>query len=66
MRSRRSDGMWIVFLGLLGLYLAASALPQHPKDPLRITIHRSQDAAALRNLELSIAKLDRDAVFAED
>lgn len=36
MRSRRSDGLWIVFLGLLALTAAVHALPSPPAgvDPI--------------------------------
>jgi hypothetical protein len=38
MRSRRSDGLWIVFLGLLALTAAVHALPAPPVgfDPIVI------------------------------
>ena len=64
MRSRRSDGLCIVFLGLAGLAAAAGALPAPPADLDQIlannqrAVTRGQDTSGIETLEIGLAMQD--------
>jgi hypothetical protein len=66
MRSRRSDGLGIVFLGLVGITAAAGALPAPSTEPglagiiarNQQAVTRGQDTSGIRSLEITLAMQD--------
>src|SRR5437868_4932867 len=64
MRSRLSDGLCIVFLGLAGLTAAAGALPAPPVDLDQIlannqrAVTHGQDTSGIETLEIGLAMQD--------
>jgi hypothetical protein len=72
MRSRRSDGLWIVFLGLLAFTAAVSALPALAADLGTIVANNQkavdgqQDTSGVETLEIGLAMQDHGDAFDAD
>ncbi|HEX4300963.1 MAG TPA: hypothetical protein VH327_08845 [Gammaproteobacteria bacterium] len=72
MRSRRSDGLWIVFLGLLAFTAAVSALPAPGADLGTIVannqrvVTRGQDTSGIDTLEIALTMHDSGQDFDAD
>jgi hypothetical protein len=72
MRSRRSDGLWIVFLGLLAVTAAVSALPA-PAAELGVIVANNQkavdgqqDTSGIDSMEIGLAMQDHGDAFDAD
>ena len=72
MRSRRSDGLWIVFLGLLAVTAAVSALPA-PAAGLGVIVANNQkavdgqqDTSGIDSMEIGLAMQDHGDAFDAD
>ncbi|MFI4967287.1 MAG: hypothetical protein ACHQAU_01070 [Gammaproteobacteria bacterium] len=69
MRSRRSDGLWIVFLGLLAFAAAVRALPAPAADLGSIVANNQkavdgqQDTSGVASMEIGLAMQDHGQVF---
>lgn len=72
MRSRRSDGLWIVFLGLLAFTAAVSALPAPAAGLDSIVANNQkavdgqQDTSGIYTMEIGLAMQDHDDAFNAD
>jgi hypothetical protein len=72
MRSRRSDGLWIVFLGLLACTAAVSALPAPAADlgaivaNNRKAVDGQQDGSGIYTLEVGLAMRDHGQALDAD
>jgi hypothetical protein len=72
MRSRRSDGIWIVLVGLLGLAGAVHALPEPPADLDQIVsnnrhaVDGDQDSSGVDSLEMGLSMQDHGQALDAD
>jgi hypothetical protein len=72
MRSRRSDGIWIVLAGLLGMATAVHALPEPPADLGTIiannqkAVDGQQGTSGVDSMEIGLAMQDHGQAFDAD
>src|ERR1700733_5431029 len=72
MRSRRSDGLWIVFLGLLAITVVVHALPAPAADLTTIVANNQkavdgqQDTSGIDTMEIGLAMQDHGDAFDAD